>query len=316
MVGSTERESGYVQRDVDDGHLGSGEDIGERSGDANPDRTTEAESVLEVREDSDSGRFVLVAGDWHGNDRWALSCLEFAAANGLRHVWHLGDFGIWPGYSGENYVAKVAAACEAYGITLWITPGNHEDYTQIHDPEGVVGERQVLCGSAQWEVALLPRGYTWVHNGKRIVSFGGAPSIDFPARREGKDWWREEMIRESDIERLRKLNVEEFPVDVMLAHDAPDGGTEAVQRIIDIPPHESFWSEAGLAYAREGRILMNEAVEIVKPKMFMHGHFHVWDQRYDPETEQTWVSLGPDGVVQNIVVLDTEKMEVGWIREA
>jgi hypothetical protein len=254
-----------------------------------------------------------IAGDWHGNDRWAISCLDFFAEAGITKVLHAGDFGIWPGPDGRIYLERIRACLERNQQTLWVVPGNHEDYSQIVDPEDPAGgtDRQVLGGGEEdgWELALLPRGYSWEESGKRFVALGGAPSIDFEMRREGRDWWKEEMIRDSDLERLHRS----AGADVMICHDAPDGGTRAVQRIIDTPWGQSMWSPVGLNYAALGRALMNQAVEIVKPKMFFHGHYHVADERYDEDTDQTWVSLGADGEVHNVVVLDLGRMRVGWL---
>lgn len=257
--------------------------------------------------------YVGLAGDWHGNTPWAVSVLEQFAAAGITEVYHVGDFGIWPGGSGAQYLSIILGKCQKYGIRLWITPGNHEDYTKIVDPEGPVGERQILGGGPEesWEVALLPRGYTWEVAGRRFLSLGGAPSIDFEMRQEGKSWWPEEMIRDSDLERL-----EENSADIMLAHDAPDGGTPAVQRIIDTPASASGWSAKGLAYCAEGRMKMNQAVELVNPRVFVHGHMHVTDEIYYEDIDRKYVSLGPDGVIGNVAVLELESLNVGWAEPA
>lgn len=249
---------------------------------------------------------VGLAGDWHGNTRWAVSCLKMFSDADIKTVYQVGDFGLWPGARGAAYLSYVLGACEKLGMTLWIVPGNHEDYDQIVDPEDPEGgtERQVLGSGDGWEVAVLPRGYGWEFGGRKFVALGGAPSIDYQMRTEGASWWPAEMIRESDLERLPRSE----GADVMLTHDAPDGGTEAVQKIINTPPHLSMWSESGLRYAREGRMLMNRAVEIVKPAVFVHGHMHVTDHRLDEESNRLYVAMGADGELGNVAVLhlDTE----------
>ena len=254
---------------------------------------------------------VGLAGDWHGNTRWAINVISVFADLSINHVYQLGDFGFWPGYDGAAYVSQILSVCESRGVRLLIVPGNHEDYTQIEDPEtadGTVPPLQVLGEGEGWQVAVAPRGYRWTDGGRRFLALGGAPSIDFPNRRLGKDWWQEEMIRDSDL--LRLHGGEE--VDVMLAHDAPDGGTAAVQEIIDTPPHLSMWSDAGLAYAREGRLKMNAAVEMVNPRVFAHGHMHVKGERYDEELDRRYVSLGPDGQLWNIALLDLDTLKIHW----
>lgn len=244
---------------------------------------------------------VGLAGDWHGNGRWAVSVIEFFAGKDIKTIYQLGDFGIWPGPDGKAYLDEVIEACKSNGVTLWITPGNHEDWTQIEDENWT--DRQVLAGGEEdgWEVALLPRGYTWELDGRSFISLGGAPSIDFQWRSEGKSWWPEEAIREEHLDRL-------VQADVMLAHDAPDGSTQQVQDIISDNP--MGWSETGLNYCAEGRELMNRAVEIVQPKLFAHGHYHVFGYRKDKETGQVWLALSPDGVGGSIAILDTENLNV------
>lgn len=250
---------------------------------------------------------VGILGDLHGNSRWAVSCLDWFVSQGISEVYQVGDMGIWPGYEGESYLRDMITACEELGISLLIVPGNHEDYTQIEDPEtdGVVPHKQVLARGKGWEVSLLPRGYLWEVDGKRFVAFGGAPSIDFESRKEGKSWWPEEMIRESDLLRLSG----DDGIDVMLCHDAPDGGTAKVQAIIETPRELSFWSDRGLAYAAEGRELMNRAYDIVKPKWFIHGHYHVADYRYDSVNDRHYVSMDMDGLPNNVGVLSWDEEE-------
>ena len=73
-----------------------------------------------------------------------------------------------------------------------------------------------------------------------------------------------------------------------------------------------MWSEAGLRYAREGRLLINEAVDIVKPSLFAHGHFHVSDERYSDEANCRYLSLGSDGDTSNVGILDLETLTFDW----
>ena len=70
---------------------------------------------------------VGVAGDWHGNTRWARHALSEFHEAGVHDVWHLGDFGLWPG--GGDYLDAVNDTCERLGLTILVTPGNHEVYS-------------------------------------------------------------------------------------------------------------------------------------------------------------------------------------------
>jgi Icc-related predicted phosphoesterase len=243
---------------------------------------------------------IMLAGDWHGDDYWAPSMIGLTRVLGIDYLFHLGDFGIWPGDWGRRYLDSIRSAAARNKVYVFITPGNHEDYSQIN-------ALPVGAGGLQWlsrYVAIIPRGYRWEMEGRSFVSLGGAPSIDFQDRREGISWWREEMITEADVERVEKGGY----ADVMLAHGSPDGGTAKVQQILG---DGSGWTAEGLRYAAQGREMMNAAVSSVKPRVFAHGHFHVADERDDGTTK--WLSLDQQRSKKNMLTLDLETLEHRWI---
>ncbi|MEX1105037.1 MAG: metallophosphoesterase [Ilumatobacteraceae bacterium] len=244
-----------------------------------------------------------VAGDWHGNRTWALRCVAAFADAGIGEIFHLGDFGIWPGPNGQQYLLDLEAVLASHAMTMFVTPGNHEDYDQI-------GELTVLdlghdVGAVQWitdHIALLPRGHRWMRNGWSFVSLGGAPSIDRWSRRKGIDWWEAEAITDEDVARV----VEGGRADVMLAHDAPDAalGTPRVASILRSNP--MGWPVYALNYAAEGKARITTAFLAVEPRLFVHGHFHVqdeaWVEQFDHPTHV--VSLNCDGApTGNLVVV-------------
>lgn len=246
---------------------------------------------------------VALAGDWHGNIRWAQSFIREVAQFSITRIYHLGDFGVWPGEEGAKYLDHINKTAEFFDIEIWVTPGNHEDYSQIN-------EIKVGDDGLQWirsHIALIPRGHRWEQDGRTFVSLGGAPSIDYQMRMEGRDWWPEEMISLEEAEKVAA----DGHADIMLTHDAPDGGTFAVQRIIDTPKEQSGWSAAGLSYAAEGRVLMNIAVAGVRPKLFAHGHFHVSDDS-GPIIPTRYLALGADGMNGNLAFLRVADLTVSW----
>lgn len=243
---------------------------------------------------------VFLAGDWHGNTQWARYAVKTLAEHGAKRVYHLGDFGIWPGPSGRHYLDHVNGACIKNDVTLWVTPGNHEDYSQINQVPVEDDGLQHLTD----RIKLVPRGYRWEDGGRSFVSLGGAPSIDFQHRMEGRSWWREEMITLREAEAV----AEEGYADVMIAHDSPTKSTHVVEAIIN---RDSDWSPAGLRYAAEGRALMDIAVAGVQPRVFAHGHFHVSDVRDTGRTK--FLSLNMDGMVGNLVALDLGTWEHEWL---
>ena len=80
-------------------------------------------------------RRILVAGDWHGNEDWALSVIRrvpsMLAGEPRRLILQLGDFGIWPDRAGQHYLARVAALLAEVDAELWFIDGNHEDFPQL-----------------------------------------------------------------------------------------------------------------------------------------------------------------------------------------
>jgi len=63
---------------------------------------------------ADGPRRIVVAGDWHGNEEWAVSVIRrvptLLARQSQRLVLHLGDFGIWPDKAGLVYLDRVSKA--------------------------------------------------------------------------------------------------------------------------------------------------------------------------------------------------------------
>lgn len=264
---------------------------------------------------SDTRNLIGLAGDWHGNFKWTRYALHTFGQAGLKKVFHAGDFGFgWPG-KWPDYANICESICKRYGMRLYVTPGNHENWEWINT-------RADWDDDLHWvtpHVALMRRNcrmdlYYETGDGnaavRSLVSLGGAPSIDFDGRRERIDWWPEEMITRADLERLEA----DGHADVMVCHDSPawPNATPKVKRIHDIPVQASFFSAAGVRYAREGTRIMDIAYEAVRPKVFVHGHMHVADvNRTDPD-EQI-LSLNCDGENGNLAVLDLRTLAFDFI---
>ncbi len=240
-----------------------------------------------------------IAGDWHGNTQWARFSISEFAARGITRVVQLGDFGLgWPG-GWNQYINEVNGATYRHNVELDVVPGNHENYDwmseQETDDEGIIhiGER----------IRVLPRGHRETWDERVVLFLGGAPSIDYKSRYEGKSWWPAEMITVEEAESVAY----DGHADIMFTHDAPDNGTDEVQRIIDDPFAIRNWGWAGIKYAETGRERMNIAFNGVQPKVFCHGHFHV--AGYKEREDTTFVSFNCDGMPYNMGVIDTETLE-------
>lgn len=253
-----------------------------------------------------------LAGDWHGNTSWVIGALKGFHLAGVDTVYHVGDFGFWPGLEGKKFLRAVEKQLDLYGITIYVTLGNHEDYTQVDDmPVSEDGLRW-----ATKHIAVMPRGYRWEVDGVTFVSLGGAPSINFQNLKKGINWWAEETITMGDIYRL-SAGAEGFPrTDVMITHDAPDGIAPLDALMTE---NAKEWSEEGLQYADEGRKMMTAAVNIVKPLFFFHGHYHydyVAETAFgDDETFMTTaVGLNRDTFKNNNLILDLNDMSPEWMK--
>lgn len=256
---------------------------------------------------------VAIAGDWHGNANWAIAALKALRAEGIQTVYHVGDFGFWPGRDGEKYLRAVERQLKIYNMTIYITPGNHDDYVQLN-------AKELSADGLQWftpRIAAMPRGYRWEVEGRSFVSLGGAPSINYEDLKQGINWWPEEALTLGDVYRL----AEKGHADIMITHDAPDGVTalETLMRENTIARDKLRMSitAKGIAYGDEGRRLMTQAVQIVQPKMFFHGHYHL-DYREDvtfSEGEFTtkFVGLNKDNDPNNIGVLNVDTLEWEWV---
>ena len=223
---------------------------------------------------------VALAGDWHGDKRWAGGRILAAGARCARTLLHVGDFGApWPGPSGTGYLMSIDAACRRAGVDeILVTPGNHEDWSELNRLWAKPDNRDAATGEAlplplSEHVTVLPRGYAWTLGGRRFVSLGGAPSMDYPDRVEGESWWSEERIEAEDVERTIANGA---GADVMLAHDSPDDPwwTPAVEAIVRTGAGAS-WTEEALGHAAVGRQRMSTALLGVTPRLFAHGHYHV-----------------------------------------
>ena len=230
-------------------------------------------------------------GDVHGNANTVLSALRKFSREGVTHILQLGDFGFWPGTHGQTFLTYVNKLLTKNGQYLYVTPGNHEDYHQIYDFQQINRDGWVV---ARAHILIAPRGHRWSWEGVSFVSLGGAPSVDRKWRVENekagrrKSWWMEEAITEKDIMKT----IAGGHADVMVAHDAPYGVPQ-IEKFI--APNPNGFYKDDLEYALKGRNDMLTVVDIVRPKVFIHGHYHI---RVDDKLEIFNENTGLDDTVR------------------
>lgn len=198
---------------------------------------------------------VLVVGDTHSDARsWATVVTRAIATTTPDVVLSVGDFGYWPDHpEGRLFLKEVERSVAAVGIEVWFIDGNHEQHDRLE-----AGPSPVAVGRSIYHV---PRGARWCWEGVRFGALGGAVSPDRDDRIEGWDWFAEEAIDESDLERLGGARL-----DVLVTHDAPSWC-----------PLEGMPSvSASVARdTRRNRRFLDRAVDATCPVLVVHGHWHV-----------------------------------------
>lgn len=249
-----------------------------------------------------------IAGDWHGDIPWIIAALKQFKKEGITEIYHVGDFGFWPGRDGQKFLKTVTRQLALYGQQIYVTPGNHEDYPQMNAVD-------VSVDGLAWitdRIAIMPRGFRWAVGETTFVSLGGAPSINYEDLAAGISWWPEEAVTMGDVYRLG----EGGHADIMITHDAPNGIP-----LLDalMSANRKDWSANGLQYADQGRSLMDQAVSIVKPEILFHGHYHydyiqdVILKDWDGEFSMKAVGTGRNRRQNNIMVFDVETRSMEWL---
>lgn len=226
------------------------------------------------------GPFV-VAGDWHGDQGWAITAIRSAAREGASIMLHVGDFALdWPGPKRARYEDRLNKCLLEFGITLIVSGGNHDNWDTL---EKLPVEEDGLA-TFRSNIRVLPRGGRTEIAGLVVGGLGGAFSVDQEHRTEGKDWWRNEEPTSEDAQRL----IAEGPVDVLITHDAPAGFPLTSE--FGLPPEI-------ISQAEQTRILLREVTDSLAPAHVFCGH---WHQRAIYELTH------PDGQISRIDVLDKE----------
>ena len=241
---------------------------------------------------------VIICGDWHGNYSWASRQLEIMRQvvpdEDQLFVLHLGDFGVWPG---SEFADKMDEMAQRLNLKIMVTPGNHEDYTQIKvmrywSPDGINSKRGVT---------VLERGTRWTWHGRTWLSVGGAASADRVFRIPGLSWWPEEELTDDQVGHV----IADGHADVLLTHDV---GSVVP---LDLGKWPLAWGEKARRACESHRQRLDWLAAIVKPKWWYHGHYHQFAQQ---AITASWggvkvTSLDMDGRAMNWGVLDTRTLE-------
>lgn len=267
---------------------------------------------------------LMIAGDWHGNTRWAQAAIEAAYVKGADAILQVGDFGYWPGEQslGDGYLTKLNEQLEHYDLNLFWLDGNHENHELLNP------------GFKSGRIQHLPRGFRWQWWGKTWMSVGGGVSVDKEWRTEGVSWFPEETLTPEQFE----YSTREGKVDIIVSHDTVDNyripGVHAAGKQGDDPTRDecdecgltsgahkmscnqqSFFPADAIADSEAHRNLLGQIVDATRPDYLFHGHYHsrynkVVDRPYGP---LTIVGMAEDASQMglNTLVLSSVDLETG-----
>jgi len=241
---------------------------------------------------------VIIMGDVHGNYLWVSSQLkimrDMLPNEDPLIVLQLGDWGWWPQSSFSAQMAKIA---NDLNMRIWVTPGNHEDYSQVYSSFW----RSNDPASHHSPVVALDRGTRWRWHDRMWLSVGGAVSPDRDHRIPGVSWWPEEELQSSEVD----LIIAAGPADVLLTHD--------VGLAVPLPlgPWPLNWGEKTYRSCQNHRQLIQLLADDVKPQWWYHGHMHLSKQQTVnmPHGEVEVTSLDMDGESKNWGILNTKTMK-------
>lgn len=254
---------------------------------------------------------VVLAGDWHGNTGWACHVVEQAAkllaAEEQKIIVHAGDFGIWPGQEGRTYLDDLSATLAAHDIEVQFVDGNHEWHPELIALREEERQRNGAHGLIPIDseslrdafIKWIPRGHRWTWHRKTWMGLGGAVSVDAAARIKGRSWWPEEAFTAEDLDRARAGG----NADVMITHEAPSAVPLVYGRI------PSFWDPLDLARAAAHREQLQDVVDVVQPKVLVHGHAHQVVRTTIAPYGTDVIGLHMDGVSGNYTLFDTRALK-------
>jgi predicted phosphodiesterase len=233
---------------------------------------------------------IMLLGDTHGNTEFIINhVIPAAKSEGVEWIYQVGDFGYWEHTSwGVKYLDDVQDALVKAGLNLLFIMGNHDKSSMIAKRYAKVSEFYIVRPS----IWYAPNGTTWEVAGNTFIALGGAYSIDKfdrldnerakadlkmqqmsnldystayrleKARSETAEtlWFPEEEITDEELDDI--LTKVEGNIDVILAHDKPLSSNPMIRLM---PIAECIPNQRRL----------QKAVNVLQPKLFVHGHLHV-----------------------------------------
>lgn len=199
---------------------------------------------------------MYACADIHGNFTGLFKCLLKKYEN--CKVFVAGDcgFGFYKFNFYKNLFNRYDEQLRFKNITVYFIRGNHDDPKYF--------TRQLL----KFNNLILLQDYEKVDN---ILVIGGAISIDRMFRVDNEDYWKDERVfKKEEIEFLYNskidFNTENVNINIIISHEAPKCANPIIEKV-DI-------QESILKDIEEGRNILQNVFEEVKPKKWFYGHYH------------------------------------------
>jgi len=173
---------------------------------------------------------IYLTGDTHGSQlqgKWGLNrlshknWLEGKDLNKSDYVIIAGDFGLLFHSEQTKEEKWWLSWLEDKPWTTLFVCGNHENFVKLYELE-TISFCSGVVGKVNSSIFHLKRGEIYQIQGKKILTFGGAESIDKLNRIDGISWWKEEIPSYAEMDHcLDNLNEHNFKVDIIVAHTCP-----------------------------------------------------------------------------------------------
>ena len=205
---------------------------------------------------------VYICGDVHAHFAefsQKLHLLKLQHPKQHVYVFVCGDFGHWPKYGTGTLTVPS-------GVAVYFCPGNHEDWDALDEiTKGEAFGKVYKLDAPRYSGDVYFCDFGCVVNvlGKNFMFCGGASSIDRAFRKEGVSWFPQEVISDSDMDKLLYYK----DIDVVISHTCPTECTDRLQRLV-----KGFRGEK---VNDPSSSKLSEILKDYKPKQWFFGHWHV-----------------------------------------
>ncbi len=193
---------------------------------------------------------ILIVGDVHNN---FIRLNELISKTKPELIIQCGDFGVWPAFNKSGDTQALSTIKLQTAEKLLFCDGNHEDHWYLKDR---------TTDELEPGIFYMPRGsiYT-LPDGRNIMFFGGADSIDKQFRQIGVDWFPEEVITQKDL-----INLPDIKIDIFITHTCP---VEIIENVKMEYPEKKL---------EPSNYALSELWKRYKPDLWYLGHFHSYNE--------------------------------------